>query len=96
MSETDTGGGDDPETTTVNLRLTEAFLEDVDATWRDEGYNSRSEFIRHAVRDAVEHPEFSRGAWKDVAATEYARRTRDVEMAGREDVRERMERKRES
>lgn len=86
MSEAGTGRGDDPETTTVNIRLTEAFLEDIDVIWREEGYNSRSEFIRHALRDAVTHPEFTRGAWKDIAATEYARRTGEAEMVSREDV----------
>lgn len=86
MSEADASGGEDPETTTVNLRLTEAFLEDIDATWRDEGYSSRSEFIRHALRDAVTHPEFSRRGWKNIAAGEYARRKGDGEMVSREEV----------
>jgi len=49
-----------PEKTTVNIRITETFLSDVDATWEDLGYNSRSEFVRDVLRDAVKHPEFNR------------------------------------
>jgi metal-responsive CopG/Arc/MetJ family transcriptional regulator len=46
-----------PTKTTVNIRMTETFLDDVDSTWQDLGYNSRSEFIRYALRDSVNHPE---------------------------------------
>lgn len=85
MSETDTsnGGG---EKTNINVRLTETFLEDIDATWQAEGYNSRSEFIREALRDAVRHPGLTRESWKEMAAVEHARRTGDSETFSREDV----------
>jgi metal-responsive CopG/Arc/MetJ family transcriptional regulator len=85
MSETDTsnGGG---EKTNINIRVTETFLEDIDATWRDEGYNSRSEFIREALRDAVRHPGLTRESWKEMAAVEHARRTGDSETFTREDI----------
>lgn len=66
MSEADTS----PEKTTVNIRMTETFLEDIDATWQDLGYNSRSEFIRDVLRDAVKHPEFNRADLKAIAAGE--------------------------
>ena len=59
MSNADTIGGDGPEMVQINLRLSNAFLEDIDATWEDQGFNSRSEFLRYAARDAVKHPEFS-------------------------------------
>lgn len=86
------GGGDDPETTTINIRVTERFLEDIDTAWKEEGYTSRSEFLRHAVRDAVEHPGLSRGAWKDIAAEEHEMRTGQAEKAvSREDVLARMD-----
>jgi len=78
--------GDDPEKTNVNIRLTESFLDDIDATWKDEGYNSRSEFIRDVIRDAVKHPGLNRGAWKDIAATEYQRRKGTAESVSREEV----------
>lgn len=35
-----------PQKTTVNIRMTETFLDDVDGTWKELGYNSRSEFVR--------------------------------------------------
>jgi len=59
-----------PEKTTVNIRMTEMFLEDVDATWEDQGFNSRSEFIRTVLRDALKHPEFNRADLKAMLASE--------------------------
>ena len=47
MSNADTTGGDGPEMVQINLRLSNAFLEDIDATWEDQGFNSRSEFLRY-------------------------------------------------
>jgi Arc/MetJ-type ribon-helix-helix transcriptional regulator len=85
MSDTDTGNGGD-EKTNINIRLTETFLEDIDATWQDEGYNSRSEFIRDSLRDAVRHPDLSRESWKEIAAVEHARRTGDSETFSREEI----------
>ena len=68
MSDTDSNRSD-PEIDRINLRISRSFLEVVDKTWRERGFNSRSEFIRYALRDAVNHPE---GAdfWKDVAISE--------------------------
>jgi metal-responsive CopG/Arc/MetJ family transcriptional regulator len=59
-----------PEKTTVNIRMTETFLADVDGTWEELGYNSRSEFIRDVLRDAVKHPEFNRADLKAMLAGE--------------------------
>ena len=59
-----------PEKTTVNIRMTELFLEDVDATWEAYGFNSRSEFIRAVLRDALKHPEFNRADLKAMLASE--------------------------
>ena len=59
-----------PEKTTVNIRITETFLSDVDATWEELGYNSRSEFVRDVLRDAVKHPEFNRADLKAITASE--------------------------
>lgn len=59
----------DPELERINLRLSRSFLERVDQTWRERGFNSRSEFIRHAMRDAVNHPEGT-GFWRDLAISE--------------------------
>jgi metal-responsive CopG/Arc/MetJ family transcriptional regulator len=78
--------GDGPETVQINLRLTQAFLDDIDATWQEQGFNSRSEFLRHAARDAVKHPAFSREGWKGIAASEHELRTGEEELVSREDV----------
>ena len=59
-----------PDKTTVNIRMTEPFLEDVDATWAEHGFNSRSEFIRAVLRDALKHPEFNRADLKAMLAGE--------------------------
>lgn len=86
MSESDTDDPAAPEKTNVNIRLTEPFLDDIDATWREAGYNSRSEFVRDVLRDAVNHPGLSRGAWTDIAATECRRRMGEAEPESREAV----------
>lgn len=46
--------------TTVNIRIMESFLSDVDLTWKELGYSPHSEFIRDVFRDAVKHPNFNR------------------------------------
>ena len=85
MSNTDTTS-EDPTKTNINIRLTETFLEEIDATWQEEGYNSRSEFIREALRDAVRHPDMTRESWKEIAAVEHARRTGESESFSREEI----------
>lgn len=60
MSEASTDGDGEKEIVTVNFKLTESFLEEVDDTWQGRGFNSRSEFIRYTLRDAVEFPTFDR------------------------------------
>jgi len=59
-----------PEKTTVNIRMTETFLDDIDATWEEQGFNSRSEFVRAVLRDAVKHPDFNRADLKAMLASE--------------------------
>jgi metal-responsive CopG/Arc/MetJ family transcriptional regulator len=66
MSEADT----QPDRSTVNIRIADTFLDDIDTTWEDEGFNSRSEFIRSVLRDAVKHPSFNRADLKAMAASE--------------------------
>ncbi len=59
-----------PEKTTVNIRMTETFLNDIDTTWKEQGFNSRSEFIRAVLRDTLKHPEFNRADLKAMLAGE--------------------------
>ncbi len=67
MSETEPS--EDPEIDRINLRISRSFLEVIDETWRERGFNSRSEFIRYALRDAVNNPEGA-GFWRDIAMSE--------------------------
>jgi Arc/MetJ-type ribon-helix-helix transcriptional regulator len=90
MSNADAGAADDPNMTTLTLKIPEGFLDDLDATWRAEDFPSRSEFIRWALRDAVKHPSFSRGGWKDIAASEHQRRTGDGETYSSDEIRARL------
>lgn len=90
MSDTDAGTDDDPEMTTITLKVPQAFLDDLDATWRAEDFPSRSEFIRYALRDAVKHPTFSRGGWKDIAASEHQLRTGDGQTYSSDEIRARL------
>ena len=88
MSETGTNDSDidDPETTTINVRVTERQLAEIDATWKEEGYTSRSEFLRHAIRDATEHPGASRDMLASIAAEEHAMRKGESEAVSRDEV----------
>jgi Arc/MetJ-type ribon-helix-helix transcriptional regulator len=93
MSDADTGADSEgPEMVQINLRLSKAFLEDIDTTWEEEGFNSRSEFLRYAARDAVKHPEFSREGWKQIAASEHELRTGGTELVSRDEVMDMMDR----
>ena len=60
MSEATTEDDDEEEIVTVNFKVTESFLDEIDDTWQGRGFNSRSEFIRYTLRDAVEFPTFDR------------------------------------
>jgi len=93
MSDADTGTSDDgSEMVQINLRLSKAFLEDIDLTWKEQGFNSRSEFLRYAARDAVKHPSFTREGWKQIAASEHDMRTGNADFVSRDDVIEMMNR----
>jgi Arc/MetJ-type ribon-helix-helix transcriptional regulator len=59
-----------PDKTTVNIRMTETFLEDIDGTWKEQGFNSRSEFIRFVLRDVLKHPDFNRADLKAMLTSE--------------------------
>jgi Arc/MetJ-type ribon-helix-helix transcriptional regulator len=60
MSEATTSGDGDDEIVTVNFKVTQSFLDEIDETWQGRGFNSRSEFIRYTLRDATEFPTFDR------------------------------------
>ena len=60
MSGATTENDGDDEIVTVNFKVTQSFLDEIDGTWQGRGFNSRSEFIRYTLRDAIEFPTFDR------------------------------------
>jgi Arc/MetJ-type ribon-helix-helix transcriptional regulator len=76
----------DPEIDRINFRISRSFLEVVDEVWRERGFNSRSEFIRYALRESVNHPEGA-GIWRDLAISES--QFGDGQSLSSEEVRER-------
>jgi Arc/MetJ-type ribon-helix-helix transcriptional regulator len=60
MSGAATEENGDDEIVTVNFKVTQSFLDEIDGTWQGRGFNSRSEFIRYTLRDAIEFPTFDR------------------------------------
>jgi len=92
ISDVDVSSGEGPEKARIDLRPTRAFIEDIDATWREYGFNSRSEFLRHVAWNAVNHPDFSREGWGEIAASEHDLRSGGAELVSREDVQAMMDR----
>jgi len=87
MSDADSATTDGPSMTTLTVKVPEAFLDDLDATWRAEDFPSRSEFVRWALRDAVKHPSFSRSGWRDIATSEHQLRTGEGETYSSDEIR---------
>jgi Arc/MetJ-type ribon-helix-helix transcriptional regulator len=87
MSETAPEADDEDDIVTVNFKTTESFRETIDDTWQGRGFNSRSEFIRYTLRDAVEFSTFDRDEL--IALLEAERDARNEQTMAAEEVRER-------
>ena len=87
MSGAATEGNDDDEIVTVNFKVTQLFLDEIDGTWQGRGFNSRSEFIRYTLRDAIEFPTFDRDEL--VALLEAEEDIRQGKTMSAEEARER-------
>jgi metal-responsive CopG/Arc/MetJ family transcriptional regulator len=74
------------ETEKINLRVNTDLLADVDETWQQRGYNSRSEFIRQALRDAVHEPELSEPALQGLLVS--AEQAKKGEFVDSDEIRE--------
>lgn len=48
-----TDGNDSPEMVKLDVKVTKQQKEEIDRTWKAEGYPNRSEFIRDVLRDAT-------------------------------------------
>lgn len=68
MARSDTAADGNDEK--INLRLPEGFLADLDEQWQEQGYNSRSEFMREALRDAVYGTRLSKRTLGDLLESE--------------------------
>ena len=87
MSGATTDGEGEDDIVTVNFKTTDSFLEAIDETWQGRGFNSRSEFIRYVLRDAVESPTFDRDELLALLAAEED--VREGRTMGAEEARER-------
>ena len=85
MAQPDTAADGNDEK--VNLRLPEEFLADMDERWQEQGYNSRSEFMREALRDAVYGTRLSKRALEDLLESE--RQFEEGRTVSAEETRER-------
>lgn len=45
---------DDPEMVKIDVKVTRRQKEEIDRIWRERGYPSRSEFVRDALREAMD------------------------------------------
>ncbi|QLD87059.1 CopG family transcriptional regulator [Natronomonas halophila] len=87
MSGATTKENGDDEIVTVNFKVTQSFLDEIDETWQGRGFNSRSEFIRYTLRDAIEFPTFDRDEL--VALLEAEEDVRQGRTMSAEEARER-------
>lgn len=53
---TNSDAGGDGEMEKINVRVPQSLLAQVDEVWEERGYANKSEFIRDALRDAVNPP----------------------------------------
>lgn len=74
------------DTENINVRLSGQLLDNLDDTWQDRGFNSRSEFIRQAIRDAVNQTQLSPAALE--ALLESSQQARRGEFVSSDDIRE--------
>ncbi|MDY6775338.1 MAG: ribbon-helix-helix domain-containing protein [Halobacteria archaeon] len=77
---------EDDEIVTVNFKTTQSFLDEVDEAWQGRGFNSRSEFIRYTLRDAVENPTFDRDEL--IALLQAEEDVREGETMGSDEARQ--------
>jgi metal-responsive CopG/Arc/MetJ family transcriptional regulator len=86
---TDSDAGTDGEMEKINVRVPQALLSEIDEVWEKRGYANKSEFIRDALRDAVEPPtQLSEEALQHLAESRNQRE--DGETVSQADVKERL------
>jgi Arc/MetJ-type ribon-helix-helix transcriptional regulator len=84
---TDSDAGDGMEK--INVRVPQALLARIDDVWQERGYANKSEFIRDALRGAVEPPtQLSEEALDHLAESREQRE--QSETVSQDDVKERL------
>jgi Arc/MetJ-type ribon-helix-helix transcriptional regulator len=73
MAQSDTEPDSGPGTTKINLRVSDRLLAEIEESWKEQGYNSRSEYIRQAIRDSVHTPELSARTLESLLVSERQR-----------------------
>jgi Arc/MetJ-type ribon-helix-helix transcriptional regulator len=87
---TDSDAGTDGEMEKINVRVPKTLLADINDVWEERGYANKSEFIRDALRDAVEPPtQLSEEALQHLAKSREQREAR--ETVSQADVKERLD-----
>lgn len=86
-TDSDAGGSDEMEK--INVRVPQSLLNQIDEVWKERGYANKSEFIRDALRGAVDpSTQLSEEALQHLAESRN-QRDRD-ETVSHEDVRDRL------
>ena len=86
---TDSDAGSDGEMEKINVRVPQSLLAQVDDVWEERGYATKSEFIRDALRDAVNPPmQLSAEALEHLAESREQRE--QGETVSQEDMKDRL------
>lgn len=86
---TDSDAGADGEMEKINVRVPKTLLVEIDEMWEERGYANKSEFIRDALRDAVEPPtQLSEEALQHLAESRDQREA--GETVSQDDVKDRL------
>jgi len=86
---TDSDAGTDGEMEKIHARVPKKLLADIDEVWEERGYANKSEFIRDALRDAVEPPtQLSEEALSHLAESRDQREA--GETVSQDDVKDRL------
>ena len=86
---TDSEAGSDGEMEKINVRVPQSLLAQVDDVWEERGYATKSEFIRDALRDAVNPPmQLSAEALEHLAESREQRE--QGETVSQDDVKDRL------
>ncbi|MGZ0748451.1 ribbon-helix-helix domain-containing protein [Haloparvum sp. AD34] len=86
---TDSDAGGDGEMEKINVRVPQSLLAQVDDVWEERGYANKSEFIRDALRDAVNSPtQLSEEALEHLA--ESRKQREQGETVSQDDVKDRL------